>query len=266
MGQWPRKPLNSGPTCCGPRVRKEEGAGADHLPKPAFGALAEVLALDLLPREDAIDFLLARTGDPDRDSAAEFAELLDSYPLALSRREPTSRHVRARSPAIYASPTIVSSSCSRSRPASGHSHTVRTTWELAFEAVGERSSAALELLALAAFLARTRFRRAPRRLSRSCSRRRSRPPLGTRWRSRRRSVPSTASHFVRRTTGGFSLHRLVQLVTRERLGLEERQRHAGHAVRLLAHGFVPEFDGESSRQTPRSCWRMRSPQPSTPSG
>ena len=49
---------------------------------------------------------------------------------------------------------------------------------------------------------------------------------------------------VRRTTGGFSLHRLVQLVTRERLGLEERQRHAGHAVRLLAHGFVPEFDGE----------------------
>lgn len=120
---------------------------------PAFTALAQMLALGVLPSKDAVEFLAARTKDDDQGSAEALAELLGFLPLAL---EQAGAYVESRSdtPAGYLE--LASGRLERllEEPrASDYPLTVRTTWELAFEAVREQSPAGLELLTLAAFLA-----------------------------------------------------------------------------------------------------------------
>ena len=52
---------------------------------PNWGSLAAALKVPVLPREEAVDFLLHRTGQTDRQAAAQVAAALGYLPLALEQ-------------------------------------------------------------------------------------------------------------------------------------------------------------------------------------
>ncbi|HEY3208476.1 MAG TPA: toll/interleukin-1 receptor domain-containing protein [Actinomycetota bacterium] len=125
---------------------------------PRTGAAEPGITLTGLSQDEAIEFLLKRTGQGDRASAAEIADRLEGLPLALEQScaymqagnlslsdylgEFDRREIRVREARIvHADPPS-------DRPASQV-----TTWDLSILAVQEASPAAVELLDLCAYLA-----------------------------------------------------------------------------------------------------------------
>lgn len=133
------------------------GGGAGHIlitsRNPVWGAIATPLAVDELDLEEAVAFLLQRTGSSDEQAAAALAEELGRLPLALAQAAAYAEQVplsladyldryRRRHTELLA----------RGQPLD-YPDTVATTWQLNFEAVIATSQAAIQLLQIAAFLA-----------------------------------------------------------------------------------------------------------------
>ena len=112
----------------------------------------QVLDVPVLDTEIAADFLVSRTGDPDRASAVELARQVGGLPLAL---EQAAAYVQATGVSLAGYLALFRGRrgdlLARGEPAS-YSGTVATAWSLAFDRIGTEPQAA-GLLRLLAFCA-----------------------------------------------------------------------------------------------------------------
>ena len=115
--------------------------------------IREPFRVETLEHEDAVKFLIERTGNTDSEAAAELATELGYLPLALEQAAAYIETVggsfadyltryRRQGVALFA----------KSKPSTDYPDTVATTWTLSFAAVREASPASVELLTAAAFL------------------------------------------------------------------------------------------------------------------
>lgn len=199
---------------------------------PSWRDLASSLAVDVLGADDAASFILHRSGDPDEKAARELCDELGRLPLAL---EEAAAYIETTGRTIQSYLNLLRSYSGEmlfGKPETSLHRGLRTTWELSFRAVEEEAPRAADLLKLVAFLAADDV---PYWLFAG----KSQDPT----RTERRFADEVAFDaclatlrrysFIRPEADSFSVHRLVQLATRERLSPEERQRYAGWAMQLV---------------------------------
>jgi len=113
---------------------------------------AQVLDIPVLSPDVAVDFLVSRTRDPDRQAAAELAAELGGLPLAL---EQAAAYITAAGDTLAGYLALFrqrgAAMLARGEPA-GYPGTVATAWTLAFRQL-EKSPGAVGLLRLLAFCA-----------------------------------------------------------------------------------------------------------------
>jgi hypothetical protein len=109
-----------------------------------------------MERAEAVEFLLKRTGQADKEAAGELAELLGDLPLALEQAgayvEVTGRDLRSYI-GLFRNSLEKVLAAERAQPATGYPETVLTTWELAFKRLEVDAEEAVDLLRLLVFLA-----------------------------------------------------------------------------------------------------------------
>lgn len=210
---------------------------------PSWAALARVLPVDVFSPKDSVAFLRRRSGDEDEEAAEELAEELGHVPLTVSQAGAFVEQtpgltlrgylglLRARTGEVLARGAAL-----------GYSATVATTWELAFQAVRQASPAAIAILQLCAFVDSDDIPvdiivaagQWPEPLDAMVG-----DPL---------AVTEALGHLGRfslvsaAATDLVAVHRLVQLVVRERLSEPERRAWAGRVVMALAEAFPADSD------------------------
>jgi tetratricopeptide (TPR) repeat protein len=216
------------------------GGGQVLVTTRAFGGVATRLEVGVFGREAAAALLLARTGSSDRAAAEALATELGELPLALAQAaafieqtglglgEYLGLYRRDRELLLAKGEPVASGA------------TVDATVRLAIQQVAERSQAAVELLALCAFLAPEAI---PHRLLRA-------NPQVLPGRLRRVVADELAYAEAVGVLHGFSLleleqaglrvHRLVQAVTHKRLDHKERAAWAARAVTLILAAWPEE--------------------------
>ena len=203
---------------------------------PSWGALARVLPVDVLAQQEAVAFLMGRSGDAEQAAADELATELGCLPLAI---EQAGAFV-AESPGMtlrrYLELFRSRAGELLARGRHDYEATVATTWELAFQAVERASPAAAALLRVCAFVNPDDI------------------PLGMiitdDWAQPLDALADDplALADALGTLGRFSLvtsaagemvavHRLVQLVVRQRMTEAERRSWAGRVATAIATAF-----------------------------
>jgi tetratricopeptide (TPR) repeat protein len=200
------------------------------------------LPVKVMPRKEAVAFLLKRSGSKDDGAAKELAEALGCLPLALAQaaayvdESGTSLGhyldlFRRRQTELLA----------RGKPGDYHD-TVATTWDLAFRQVAEESTAAVELLQLCAFFAPDRIplnlitdgvELLPEALAAA---------VADEIALDEALVALRCFSLVELQDGAVSVHRLVQAVTRERLPDEDRPQRMASALALVGRAFPTDGD------------------------
>jgi len=206
----------------------------------AWRGLASPLDLPVLAPPDAVDFLRRRSGDADAGGAAEdLVEELGCLPLAL---EQAGAYIEENGSTVAAyldtfrthRAEILAEGELRDYPAP-----VATAWELSFRAIEEDAPVAAVLLELLAFLAPDDIptqlfidheTQLPGILAEAASR-----PLAL---DRELAGPLLRYSLVQREGESFSVHRLVQAVTQDRVPGERRRDRAAEAVSLLTAAFA----------------------------
>jgi tetratricopeptide (TPR) repeat protein len=238
------------------------GAGTGHVlittRNASFRGVATLMPIRELERVDSIAFLLARTGQGDRKSAQKLCDALGDLPLALSQAgayieesgttfsayletfERKRRELLRRGATAQALPTVA------------------TTWNIAFDEVQERSPAGAELLRLSAFLAADDIPRddlseglgdgpfpLPPALAAAVL-----DPLAL-----DDAIAALRRYSLIEVEGeSLSVHRLVQLVVRDRLSEEERATWAGRAACLVHAGYATEREDTSATNLSAARW------------
>ena len=203
---------------------------------PAWGTVATRLQVDVLPAPEAVEFLITRTGDDDRDAAAELAAELGGLPLALEQAGAYGEQTGvplAEYLALYR--RNHAELLAHGQPAD-YPATVATTWRLNVEEVA-KTPAAVQLLRLTAFLASE-----PIPLILVTADPEVLPPeLGAAVKDElilNEAVGALRRYsLVGRDRNGLRVHRLVQVVVRANLDLDQRWAWAGAALRLVSSGF-----------------------------
>jgi len=200
---------------------------------PRFGQLGTRVEVEVLPVEEAAEFLLTRTTDNDLAAASELARELGGLPLALAQAaaycEQTGlglpdylARYRSRRRELLAKATPV-----------GYPATVATTWQLNLDQVQESLPVAVELLRLFAFLAPDAIpldllAAAPSELSTALN------AVAVDELALDEAVAALYRFsLARRDRSGLGVHRLVQATVRDRMSVEETYQWAGQAVRLV---------------------------------
>ena len=208
---------------------------------PAWSAVANTIGVDVLSRAESVAFLRRRTGMNIMHARA-LAEVLGDLPLALEQAAAYIDQTGATA-AEYIElldrygPELLD----RGQPLD-YEYTVTTTWSISVERLRQQAPAAMELLTLCAFLAPDGFPQAllaqyadqlPPTLGRVMA-----EPLDRKQaigELRRYSLITVASDALR-------VHRLVQVVTRDGVAVEEQQRWANVALSLVLAAFPEEPD------------------------
>jgi hypothetical protein len=109
--------------------------------------------VDMMERNESVNFLLKRTQKADEQAASKLAEALGDLPLAL---EQAGAYIEETNCSIAHYATLFAKSSQKlmtSAPGADYLETVAKTWKIAFEQVKKESPAAEDLLSLCAFLA-----------------------------------------------------------------------------------------------------------------
>ena len=216
---------------------------------PNWRGFASPLEVRMLLREDAARFLLERAGQSDEAAARALAAELGDLPLALEQAgayieetgETFTRYAelfRARRLELQR----------EERPPAGYPDTVATTWLLSFQQAEQQAPAAAELLRLCAFLApddiplsmlRDGAEHLPDALAAAV----------TDQLACNRTIATLRRYsLITKQDDSISIHRLVQLVTRDQLNEDERKQWAEAAVRVVNQAFP--FDSDDVRTWP----------------
>ncbi len=220
---------------------------------PNWGSVAKPFEVEKLPREDSIKFLLERTGQKDKTAADKLAAQLGDLPLALEQAgayiETTSKPLAEYLALFQRSKAEL---LGRNRPAN-YPDTVATTWEISFQEVEKESAAAAGLMNLCAFLApddiplsmlREDAEDLPVELSEA---------IADELKLDHAIAVLRQYSLMERNEDALSVHRLVQLVARERLSEDKRKKWAGSAARVVNEAF-PQESGDV--RTWAACARL----------
>jgi tetratricopeptide (TPR) repeat protein len=222
---------------------------------PNWRNIGGTLPVEVLPREQAIQLLLRRSGskETDRDAAAKLAEELGDLPLAL---EQAAAYVDETGTTLGRYLELLSTHrkevLSRKGVGQEYPASVATTWEISFQRLEKESPAAVELMNLCAFLAPEAIpldllangkQHLPESLSQTLADPVARDELKAAL--RRYSLAEVKDDDI-------TLHRLVQAVTRSRLTEEGRRHWAESAIRL----FAQEFPESPNAETQPRCARL----------
>ncbi|MFH1036178.1 MAG: FxSxx-COOH system tetratricopeptide repeat protein, partial [Pseudomonadota bacterium] len=204
----------------------------------AWRGVAQPVSVRVWPLDEAKAFLLQRTGSDDQEGAEKLANELGCLPLAL---EQAGAYVEETGCALAEYLDLLATHqkdlLARGSSLSGYEKNVASTWLPAFAAVRQKSPAATELLNLCAFLApddipleiiREGKEFLPKDLAGAVD-----DPLA--WNQALAAL--RAYSLAQREGDSLSLHRLVQAVTRHRLGEKERKEWAGVAARVVNEAF-----------------------------
>jgi tetratricopeptide (TPR) repeat protein len=119
-----------------------------------WGGMASALPVEIMGQDEAVEFLLKRTGQVDEEATGELAEELDYLPLAL---EQAGAHIDETSLSIgdYLSRfrTHRQDLLRRGSSSTDYPDTVATTWDMSFQRVRSSVPAGEYLMNLCAFLA-----------------------------------------------------------------------------------------------------------------
>ncbi|HII06093.1 MAG TPA: TIR domain-containing protein, partial [Methanotrichaceae archaeon] len=205
--------------------------------------VAREMPIRVFEEDEAVEFILKRTGEDDQDSAKELAKELDCLPLAL---EQACAYIKTRRKSIagylelFRQRKIELLKFPISRK--DYDYTVATTWEISFQQVQDESEASADLLHLCAFLA-------PDNIPKSLLIKGAEhlpEPLASAVADELRFDDAVAAlnrySLLTVADDALSVHRLVQAVTRDRLSEEEQKRWAAVAVRLVNDFFPYESD------------------------
>lgn len=205
---------------------------------PVWRRVAQPLAISVVTRSAATDFLQQRTGLTEQETAAAVAETLGDLPLALEQAA-AYMETTGLTFAAYLDRFTTSHKTlfARQKPSPDYPATVATTWEMAFDHLQRTGPAAADLLRLCAFLAPEDIRwdllaagrvHLPKRLADSVEPRGAFDALIAHL--RRYSLVET-------THNALAVHRVVQAVTRDRLPSRRYQFWVTTALRLVGTPF-----------------------------
>jgi tetratricopeptide (TPR) repeat protein len=119
---------------------------------PRWAEDAQILSIQPLAREEAVDFLLDRTGHKDRAAAGELAKDLGDLPLSLQQ---AAAYIEERGIGFSRYLDLLDQRSSSDDAAEGlvsHRQTIWATWSITIDAVAELSPPAARLLLLCAYL------------------------------------------------------------------------------------------------------------------
>ena len=220
---------------------------------PAWGEVARPIQVRTWPRKRSVEYLLKRTDRDDAAGAGAVAEALGDLPLALAQAAAYIEQT-GMSFAAYADlfETQQAALLEKGEPGADYPSKVATTWELSFQKVRKQPGAA-ELLNLCAFLAPEDI---PQDVLVEGAEHVPEPlravlldPLAL-----QDAVGALRRYSLLEVAGeSWSVHRLLQLVTREQMGEERRRTWATAAVSLVGTAFP--YDSDDVR-TWRECARL----------
>jgi hypothetical protein len=205
---------------------------------PAWQGIAEPVPVDLLTSNEAVQLLVRRSGDDDREAAARLADVLDRLPLAL---EQATAYVAQQHMSLAAYLELFNQRrtelLARGTPLA-YNGTVDAIFTLTAQQLQQRNPAAVQLLELCALLAPDEL---PMQLLLS------QPhllpePLATAakdplQRSEAVAALSTAGMLTRPAGEACRIHRLIQAVILGHLPQPDRNQHLAAAVKLMAELF-----------------------------
>jgi tetratricopeptide (TPR) repeat protein len=203
---------------------------------PAWGALATPLPVDVLPRDEAVAFLRARTGHDDPEGEG-LAAALGDLPLAL---EQAAAYVEQTQISIHDYIELFQLRAGEllalGEPID-YPSTVATTWTLSLERLRAETPSAEDLLSICAFMA-------PDDIPRSLPVDHATVlpgPMGQVTSDQlvyQRIVGDLSRYgLITVTTDSLAMHRLVQGVIREKLHEHARRQWAAVAVQLVSAAF-----------------------------
>jgi serine/threonine protein kinase len=228
----------------------------------SWRGLAASLAIDVLDRREAVDFLLRRTGEVDEVQAGELSQELGRLPLAL---EEAAAYIEATGRTIGSYIPLLRSYRDRIPPPSGDPMgAVRTTWELSFREIEQDAPASLDLLKVCAFLAPDDIPRALFQADGDGAPETLRAPLHDEIAFDQCIATLRRYSLIRREPDSLAIHRLVQLATRERLSEQERAQWTGTALSLVegaypANAIAGDSSPESGRLLPHAMSVLSQP-------
>lgn len=207
---------------------------------PNWGRVARALEVEVLDREASVKFLVQRTGQTDERAASLLADELGDLPLAL---EQAGAYIEATGESLAGYRKMFQTSWREllleGKP-DDYPDTVAVTWRISFDRAQEESPAAGELLNLCVFLA-------PDDIPLSILRdgvNHLWPPLAEVVADKLAFNKAIAAlrrySLVERNDESLSVHRLVQLVARDRLPIDEQGKWAEAAVRVVNTAFPQE--------------------------
>jgi tetratricopeptide (TPR) repeat protein len=217
---------------------------------PAWQGIAEPVSVDLLTSDEAVQLLVYRSGDGDRQAAARLADAVDRLPLAL---EQASAYVAQQHLTLARYLELFNQRraelLARGKPLA-YQGTVDATFTLTIQQLQEQNAAAVQLLELCALLAPDELPldlllSQPPRLP---------EPLATAAQDPLQRHETVAALFAagvltKDTAGTARMHRLIQAVTHDHLTEAERKQHVTEAVELMAALFP--YEGDEPDRWPR---------------
>jgi tetratricopeptide (TPR) repeat protein len=216
-------------------------AGGGHLlvtsRTPAWGAMATPLAVQVLPRAEAVAFLRARAARPDDPAAEAVAAALGDLPLALEQAGAYVEQARTSLGGYLELLEARAGALLGLGAPLDYQHTVVTTWTVALEQVRAQAPAGEDLLNLCAFLAPEDL---PRTLLSEHAEQlpdRLQQAAGDRFATDQTLSALGGYSLVTVSEHTLAVHRLVQTVVRQDLDPQAARGWAGAAVRLVVAAF-----------------------------
>ncbi len=205
--------------------------------------VATALEIKVLEPEEAIDFLLKKTGQTDSSSAAALAETTGCLPLAL---EQSGDYIDETGISLADYLALFTQHrkdlWQQTEPPDDYHATVATTWNLSFKKIEQASPGSIEILNLCAFLAPDNI---PKSLLTEGTEHIPSPLAEVLADSLEfnKAIKFLRQYSLLEVTGELlSLHRLVQTVIRDRLSEQEQATWAKAAVTLVEEAFPDESD------------------------
>ena len=204
----------------------------------SWRGVATSLSVKVLPKSEAVEFIVNRTGQQDEVTAVTLAETLGCLPLAL---EQAAAYIEACGCSLSHYASLFQESkkelLREGKIATDYPDTVATTWEMAFQQVERENPTAADLLRLCAFFAPDDI---PLQVIKDGAEHLPEPiasavvnPL-----SCDKSLAALRHYsLIERKEEFVSIHRLVQAVTQHRMGKEAVKEWTETAVRIIYNAF-----------------------------
>ncbi len=217
---------------------------------PVPGWERSTLAVGELSHDDAVTFLLQRTGEDDLPSALAIADALRDLPLALDHAAAYAQGKGTLAEYLVGLRRHAEDLFLGGEPAD-YAYTVASTLGMSLDAARRSSRAAGEVMRLCAHLAPDDIPHDLLLAHPDALRGGLRKPA----RDQLTGTVAALSSFslVERLPDALSVHRLVQGVTRDDLSPKAQRRWAGSAVRLMASAFPASSDDSGNWPT---CERL----------